>query len=499
MAFLLAGSANAYSQTLELEMDPAKCGGYTAWDGGAVSATVSVYEKVGSVYNLVNQETTSKKYARINPRYFNSPNYYYKIVITKPDLTTDETIYVPAVPIGYTGPSEIARKKCNGRWYAYDLVAYEITPGTTGIYVDGANNYYDAANLLWVPYYQAIDATTWSVMSSVTPTHPVMHPYASGALGVYDKRALVALPHGSGYYDRNGAGVSNGWLIEKKYDEFNHFDASHTLAAADFPDISVPLTGMGSSWIGFFNSHIDGSSYNGGSFPTVPGPFATTVPTGLECVAPYLLPPDPVLDSGSNWNDWVTEYKELVHDLESAIGVGGGGVTTKDVEDMIHTVFIDSDEVVFTQGVNFRKYKSENYINLTRSGNGLEVYNATTIPAGLYEVTVYSNTDKILPLYIDVKYPIPFAPLKDYASILITPNPIIANDLTLNIKNSKPGNVTVRLYDMNNTLLHTDAFNMTAKELNKHYDITSYTLPSNQIIVKVSFADNSYLTTIGTE
>jgi hypothetical protein len=289
--------------------------------------------------------------------------------------------------------------------------------------------------------------------------------------------------------------VTAGVLVEKKFDQFEVFNTASTVSTAGFPYTSVPnFTGGGTSWIGFFNDHVDPVTFNQVPDTTV---FYTTVPTSLQCVVTYVLPDAPI-DTSMNWNDWAVAYEESVRDLEDAITVGGGTLATADLEDLIHEIYVDDTEPVYTTGVTFKKYKADPYINLVKNENQLDVYSVgSSIPAGLYEVTVFSNQGKVLPLYMDVKYAIPFSPLKDYAEVWISPNPILLNDLTLKIDNKKAGNITVKLYDMNGTLLNTDSFSMNAKLVTKHYDISAYSLPSNMIIAKVTFADNSYTTVTG--
>ena len=492
-ALLFANTWQVQAQTLDLTLNPARSNGFAAWNEDVVSSTLFVYEKVGSVYNLVTQTTTSNKYVRISPEYFNTPNYYYRIVGTRANSTTVETGYVPALPEGGSGYTELERKVCNGKWYAYEFAAFTLTGSNNVILrAESTNHFYDPNTLVWFPYFQAIDSATWSAI-------PSGHPYkaVSGGVQQYRHINLASFAHEGGFFDRMNNPVANGWLVEKKFDEFIHFQTASTRPAASFPiTFSPPMTGVGSSWVGFFNNYLDTNTFNGTPAVTV---FAPTIPAGLECVDAYTLP-DPVEDDDSNWNEWVTSYQEAVRDLEAAIAFGGGAMATAELEDLIHTIFIDTTEDVYTTGITFKKHNADQYINLTRDGNELDVHSVgSSIPAGLYEVNVFSNKGIVVPLYMDIKYAVPFSPLKDYADLLITPNPIVSNDLTLRIRSSKPGPVTVRLYDINNNLLYRQSVPMSVEEIYKHFDITWYTLPSNQIIVKVSFADGSYLSVTGVE
>lgn len=490
-ATLLFATVQANAQ-MQLTLDPAKSNGFTTWTDDVVSTTLSIYEKVGSSYNLVTQKSTANNYIRIDPAYFNTPNYYYKLVGTKANNSTVETGYVPALPVGGTGYLEHGKKVCNGKTYAYELVAFENSSSANiRLKAEATNNYYNTDNLIWIPYFQAIDQTTWNAI-------PIGHPYKSST---YKKVNIAPYLDSANFFDKMNNPVAEGWLVEKQFDQFIHFNTASTRSTADFPiNLNPNLTGPGSSWVGFFNTYVDTLTFNGTPDTTV---FVNYIPSGLECVSSYSLP-DPVTDTsitdpGMNWNEWVEAQHEYIRELEGAIGTGGGTLATADLEDLIHTIYIDdANGGVYTTGVTFKKHNAEPYINLVKNGNQLDVHSVgSVIPAGLYEVIVYSNKGKILPLYMDVKYAIPFSPLKDYAKVQITPNPILLNDLTLKIENKKPLPVTVKLYDINGTLLQTDSFTMTTNRLTKHYNISTYSLPSNQIIAKVIFADNSFITVTG--
>jgi hypothetical protein len=485
-AFLLVGTCQANAQ-MELKLDPAKSNGFTTWEDEFVSTTLSIYEKVGDKFNLIVHKTTTTDYIRIDPIYFNTPDYYYKIVGTNADNTTAETGYVPALPPGGTGYLEHGKKVCNGKSYAYELIAFENNVSANiRLKADYTNNYYDPNTLVWIPYFQAIDQTTWNAMSS-------SHPYKSNQ---YKQVNIANYIDDANFFDKMNNPVTCGWLVEKKFDQFIHFCTASTRSTPNFPiNWSPPLTGVGSSWVGFFNTYLDTLTYNG--IPDTLPYFAPTIPSGLECVLSYSLP-DPIIDTGMNWNEWAVAYEESVRELEEAIGDGGGTLATAELEDLLHTIYIDDNEDVYTTGITFKKYKADAYINLIKNENQLDVYSVgSSIPAGLYEVNVFCNKGKVLPLYMDVKYAIPFSPLKDYAEVQISPNPILSNDLNLKIDNKKSGNITVKLYDINGNLLNTDSFFMNAKLVTKHYDISTYSLPSNQIIAKVIFADDSFSSVIG--
>lgn len=484
--FALANTLQANAQ-LELTLQPEKSMGFAAWEEPVVSSTLSIYEKEGSSYKLITSETTNQNYIRIDSVYFNTPNYYYRIVGTQSDNSTLETGYVPALPIGGTEYAELDVKVCNGKSYAYELVAFQNeASNNVRLKARSTDNFYDPNTLVWIPYFQAIAKVNWNL----TPTlHPYKFQHKSVILNGFVNSTTL-------FYDKMGAPVTDGYLVEKRFDQFGNFNTASTVYSADFPITITPtFTGLG-GWIDFFNTHVDVSTYN--TAPINWGYYSlTTAPSGLECIEPYGPPPVP--DLGESWIEWYKKYRKLVLDMEKEILTGGGMLTSVDLEDIIHTVYVDDTDEVYTTGVMFKKFKADPYINLVKNGNSLDVHSASsTIPAGLYEVNVFSNTGSVLPLYIDLKYGIPISPLKDYATVSITPNPIVGNDLTVNIKNRKAGAVTVELYDINGNLVHTDGFTMTEKEVDKHYDIIGYRLPSDLVVVKVSFMDGSFTTLTGT-
>ncbi|MNU60175.1 hypothetical protein D3C71_493580 [compost metagenome] len=488
-AFLLANTFQTNAQ-LELNIDPAKSNGFTTWKETMVSSTLSIYEKVGSSYNLITSQTTTKDYIRIDPVYFNTPNYYYRIVGTRADNSTTETGYVPALPVGGTGYIEYGAKVCNGESYAYELLAFgNDASSNVRLKAQSTEYYYDPSNLTWIPYFQPVSNSVWTAM-------PGTHPYKTAAYKVVPiANYLIHLGDTVRYFDKQNNPVIDGYLVEKRFDQFEKYHTASTRMTADFPYNTSPnLTGPGSSWVGFFNSYVDTLTYNTPSFSA--GNFVPTTVTGLECIESYTLPTDS--GPGPIWVGWVDSMHKVIHDLEVEIENGFGSLGTSELEDLIHTIHIDSTDDIYVTGVTFKKYNATPYINLVKNGNTLDVHSVgSSIPAGLYEVNVFSNIGKVIPLYIDVKYAIPFSPLKNYATVSIAPNPIISNDLTVNIKNKKTGNISVKLYDINGNLLHTNSFKMTQKEVTKHYDISSYTLPSNQIIVKVSFLDGSFISVTG--
>lgn len=490
-AFLFATTFQTNAQ-LELGIDPAKSNGYTTWKETMVSSTLSIYEKVGSSYNLITSQTTTKDYIRIDPIYFNTPNYYYSIVGTRADNSTTSTGYVPALPTNYEPGTPVGTKECNGESYAYEFYAFKDA-GSENVRLKARSTdyYYNPSTLTWIPHFQPVSNSVWTAM-------PGTHPYKTAAYKVVPiANYLINLGDTVRYFDKQNNRVTDGYLVEKRFDQFEKYHTATTPSTASFPYYSSPnLTGSGSSWVGFFNNYVDTSTYNTPSFSA--SNFVPTTVTGLECIESYTLPTDP--GPGPVWVRWVDSLHKMIYDLETEIENGFGSLGTSELEDLIHTIQIDSTDSIYITGVTFKKYNSDAYIKLIKNGNTLDVHSiGSPISAGLYEVNVFSNTGKVIPLYIDVKYAIPTSPIKDYVTVSIAPNPIISNDLTLNIKNKKKGSigVSVKLYDLTGHPLHTSSFKMTTKEVTKHYDISSYTLPSNQIIVKVTFLDGSFKTVTG--
>lgn len=457
-------------------------------------------------YSEIESMKTQNSYARIELKYTKEPNIYYSISAIDEDgliTGTGDTVSLSS-PFAiannpFTGtiqgidPNADAynvrnRIKCNGRNYAWELELYQlqVSAANNSIFVPGAasrlylrptaTNYTDVFGTS-IPFYQAMSYINFNQLSS---THP--HKMQSGTEDWYKKIPLIDGLVGGPFFDANNNLVQpgEGILIEKKLDQYEHFDGDITnifYAQASFPDMDV------FGWYTAFNNSYAPIAVNGAFPASTSFSYQYGVPSELSCTSAFGV--------GTGGESVTFEEEDFI---ETMIDCWDDNATVLNygdcIDDLFNNGFTVTDVVLVPlveDGIKHhlvRDSVSKRFIDL----DSLSSYNV-----GLYEAQIFTNSANIYHAVFENLISVDVREDKDFVSMSINPNPIENNTLNLVVKTKKEMTAQLFVYTLNNNMIYNGVINLAINEdFSNSFDIGDYTtVPFNQIKVKLVFNDQS--------
>lgn len=478
-ALLFIGGGIAFKSLAQTSIqqitDPTKAQGYVCWQPveNATSYKIEYFDQ-SNPNNIILTLTTEVAYLKTDPAIYQTPGFGYKIVAlqgTSVIGSTDPNYQPPGAPEDET----VCQKICNGTSYAFGYNAFaekhytgeldgngqpEYTLGNVRLETETAYREYDPANGITLPFYQAM---SYSAYNALPQGHPYTISQANTASGYDYDHIPLPLNHEGVYLDAYNSPVQSGWLIEKRFDQFEPFIGTFTSTTADagMNICSADVTGSGSTWINFFNSYVDAS---GVQFWPAANPFTGTTTTGnnddiMECYGQW----ENVVDGGvddEDWHHWWENLVDAVADDQSELaGINGnnGNLSWTDFTSVyadLLTLNSASGEsvgsIVFT---NLHDPSQQAVLYKDRNNTLVVDRSSSALSNDAYRITLLSDQGSIMPLYSEITKSTPVPQTKDFSTLRIYPNPIQNGELVFDISAQGESSFQFFVHNTNGTLI----------------------------------------------
>ena len=471
--------------------------------------------------------TTTKNYIQMDPLTFLIPNFGYMVSALDANgvVHTTTPVYPNEAPPGENyGIAELYQKKCNGRTYAYEirqwahliptggvdpltgLPAYSL--GNKRLSVNDTYQYYNPEIAAVNYYWQPISSNGWSLYGSGHPykaqgygtqqitlngelINVVDHPYKKVQID-YD----LVNNHGP-FIDASGAAVTNGFLVEKKMDQFSYMAATPTIATSS---AELAANAQIQGWIDFYNSY-----HAPWSVPATNG-FNVPTTSALACVNAY-GPVIPGSDEGTGeqWHDWYTDLIASVADAEADLNGGGGMSGTGGSSwDEFATKFnalkntpSPDNEMINGVALSSVSFDGANAYFNTKNSNGVSfdlVENNGRFNQGLYNLMLFTPAGDPFLTYFELTNEIQEAKLKDFVTVQINPNPVTNDLLKIDFMAMKDVQGQLYVHNLNGDLIVSKSISLLRNiALSDVINIASVASPMFQLRVSVVFNDGSII------
>lgn len=312
------------------------------------------------------------------------------------------------------------------------------------------------------------------------PNHPyVVENSGSGAGRLYRK---IEIPQNSNatYRDKDNFVVNNGYLIEKRLDQYANRNGQKSTSFHD------PLCGPtinANSWADFFDSNLDPSF--GGATPIVSN-WQYYFPSNEELVCqpsgPTTGPSVPVF----NLAQYAKKLKKFTECAEASllpfpfpcdkILMGFNAFTISPIGD---TSDYSVSFEVSDRGDDSTVFK-------IKGGANNENFE---IKKGLYYLTAFTDDGLVIPTVIDFISSKPITPYSHYSKLKINSNPIIDQILNFDLIDSEGELKSIRLYDIYGNLLYSE--NSSDKDISRMVDLRASS--SVLFVLSVVYPDGSVI------
>lgn len=454
-------------------------------------------------YTCLGSKQTKKNYMRLDKDKFLGQSSFYQIsaynngngqLIEEGEIQA----YIDDIPNTY-----YCHRDCNGPTYAYRLAIYEENYGQGNTFMIGeyAAEAYDAQNDIVVPYYQAISS---EVYDQLPPNHPYKEAigYFNGTGGVeevYLYKHVEITPsfaYTSGpFVDVQGNVVDDGWLIEKKPDQFNHFVTALTTGNPSINQCDGQVSiNTGGAWINYFNSYVDPNSLQQVDLNDVL-PFTTTVPEELVCDNTPSGIPGPI-DNSIEY-DFVNIFDNCWAELLS-IDIVFGELDPSTIEAYINClegVNLGSNSQggdILVTGVQFVPVGHGGSVVFVSADDEVSDTEIKKFKDGLYQINLFTNTASVVPLFsaIETKKN---TLKRDDIKIALKPTVINNNLVKFDISTEKDMTVDILVYDIDGNVYHSESVLLSSSyDETREVQVNNSNLPQNQVRVKVTCDDGSF-------
>lgn len=437
---------------------------------------------------------TKNPYLRINLNYLTMPGTYY--VISEIDPTTSMVIGTSdTVPIlenpGNNPWIDTYYKVCNGTSYAYQLVmmqelynpgggSYSITQPAK-LSAREACEVCDYEQGIVIPFYQAIDQSQWNQIPDGIGGHPYKINLGNNPENpLYDKIQILngtAGTIGGPYIDAQGNHVLNGMLVEKKLDQFKHFEYDQTTT---FNPSSTFTSNTFENWNTMFNN-LYNSSINGQPEAYYHWPLTNE----LVCNVQQGNSGGGSVGNGND-NGWGQVLDDYISCFGSQQNISSLLDCLEDVDTQVGGLIFSpvngvGEEILFEYNSTLRKFViSDPSIDLEY------------LPTGLYFLTSFINGGKVFKTVFEHNNDEDQREHKDFVQMTISPNPIENDMLVAKLQTSKTMNVRVKVYTLNGEIIANEVVSLTQGTVFTYQkSISGYATPYNQIRVQLIFEDDS--------
>jgi len=429
---------------------------------------------------------TKNPYARIDLKYTKKKDFYFTVVALNQNtgVVNGESDPISAVDPFYDPTVDICSYSCNGKNYAWALTLKQDYYNPTGTYNPSEEGFLQlnqgfkfVAEGVYSRFYQAIDIYNYNQLD---PNHAYRKMYNNGTYR-YDHIQIDAELEGGPFFDAQNNVVIDGWLVEKKLDQFEHFNFDITnsiLPSATFCDMT------GSGWYETFNNSYGPPSVNGVTPIITEFSAQYGIPDELTCNANN----GTYTDGGNGDNPFENEYIDNVFNcwyynesIEAYAGcldeyvLTGGQIVTDiiliplDKNGLKHHLQRDSIH---------RKFADLDFNSIYKNG--------------LYEVQIFTNSQHVFKSIVENVSNKNLVEDKEYVHMSISPNPIENNVMKLNIETKKDMKAHLVVYTIDNVVLYDSNIELnTEHTFFEAIEIAGKEIPYNQIRVKLIFEDQS--------
>lgn len=537
---LVAASNTAFSSSSPLEpssssplaplVEANKSRGFTTWlpVTDATSYSVEVYNKDrDGDLNLISTLSSEHNYIHMDPLLLTIPDIYFQIkalnndrVMEVSDVNPNQMILGEAYDY-----DEMCRRTCDGKtvaWTMHSLARRHYTGqidnngnpvytlGNKQLQLTTAYQYYDATSATYVPYWQAVSADVFGEMS----TNP-LHPYAqstTGGYSLYARRSISDyLSPGVTFRDAQNNVVIDGWLIEKKLDQYDYMNMVWTYENADAGmDICSdavsddPVNGNIMPWVAFFNTYMNMDMINPPA--NVDQHFNNGVtPETIVCSPAWTNSHDTgVPDEG--WNNWFTNLYESVAEFEAELanyGMSGTGENlpvpftwnhvTNYINDFAAIVSEDGDHVTGIRINSITDSRVEiDYVN--RDGRFVVANSSGDVSVGLYAITLYTSDGNAIPSVLEFTNKLAGAKQSEFAKLTIAPSSVENKVLIATAEATQNAKAQIFVYDLLGEQIYTEAITLErGKAHETRVSIENVAMPMRQLRVSLVFRDGSVL------
>lgn len=444
---------------------------------------------------LIGTKSTNNNYTRLDLSYLSTPNIYYSISAFNNGngtlISTGDVIIL--APPGGLG-EEVCSSKCNGKSYAWKL-SYVTAPnnGPGKMTLNSTVDYYDNLTGIVTPFWQAVGQWNYELMEDIQHPYTEIADNYSGTgpiIYTYKHKPITAslLTLMGPLFDKNNNPVYDGYLIEKKMDQFSYMETSGTKADPGIGYCSFETN----AWMNFYNT------YNDPSTNLQPNAdylfFAPTLPTQLLCE------PGGSLGGGSGgsgisehyeWNQIISDWFDCVWEnyengptnnyiwecTDLLLTVNGNSITGFEFEQIDKPALNPSGSLI---------------VGINNDGSTNILSQVGQIGTGLYNVYVYTINGKMLSSVYEIPEKIATKRSRDYVKLEIAPNRIENDVLKFKISSEKDLPVTITVHKLNGQLIHNETTSLSKViDLQREIALSNGSTPYNQIRVTLTFADGS--------
>lgn len=474
-------------------INPSQSRGYIYWNSfeGADQYLIRIYEvDEDKVYTTISETFTTKNYFSLGIDYLLDASKSYSISAYNRGEFIEESDRTPFQ--NGAGPTEICSKKCNGSTYAYQLSYLESEVGIDKLRLTPTYNIVDNVNGIYTPFYQAVSDDVYNAMVAEG------HPYTLlNDQGIYDYQHIhidLSTPGGP-FHDKDNNVVNNGWLIEKKMDQFSYMNLGSTTADPGIGICSASMT-SGGGWMDFYNAYDDEILY--GPLPSLVSvePFINYVPTSLECSLAGT-------GGSGGWvpnTDWAvpnwssTSYFPCIIEIVTFVNWTGGTI------DLVPCISNEISPGTGYSGFLFEPLDPDLSNVIVTNDNGHYTVEGELV-VGIYNIHIFSNSGDILSTVIEVTeedlIPEP-APTSTAVDLSIAPNPILENMLIYSISSELETSVRITITNLNGEITFDSEESLSREsDLRMEMSVDPETYRYGQIVITLTFPDGSTIQEIG--
>lgn len=502
-----------YSQSsigLVSVISPAKYRGYLHWEGnGSAKYLVEILERNSVGNNVVlSSKIVETNYTKMDPLLFTMPNVSYKISgLDNNNLVLSEGDVIPnELEPNAGGSYPLCKVKCNGRSYAWSMTHTQKTesdfqggqiPTTRFVQFWGTSNFHDEVNGIHVPYYQAFSSNAWVQLG--TNNSPYRRSSTSSGVGIpqplYARYPISSSLGGGPFYDKDNIQITDGYIIEKKLDQFQPYVGWNTDDAVDPGQICIaPINGV-ASWTSFFNDNKEGT-YGTGIVSDWTNYFPTT--SDVYCMPSNGSGGGSGVGSHGNFEhsvaDLMSYFDCILYSSNSPSGSPFNTLTLCTGDYM--SPLINNDNPV--TGVTFGSILNGSTDIQFANDNGrvklISDREAASITKGLYWCNIYTANEGLIPTVFEFESDMPAVQDRDLVKLEITPNPTSQGFLDFTVKTLEDLPVQVRVFNLMGELIYSASESLASEQdLNERIDISNLTIPFNQLRISLIFEDGTVI------
>lgn len=485
---------------------PSDSRGYICWNEfeGADQYLIRIYTAdEDGVLSVIREVFTTKNYHLLGLEYLTDISKFYSISAYNRGVLVEEGDRTPFAQEYLI--DEECKKKCNGETYAYQIsyLTYENAPAYVNdrLVVNPTNNFVDLASGIGTPFYQAVSMAQHDIMIATGHPYAEINGYTiNGPNWVYKHVPIISsctyiggVAVGAPYTDANGNPVCDGYLIEKKMDQFSYMASNSTSSdpGINICDPTVPIT-WGGGMMAYYNAYQN--PIDPAYIPANTLPFTAITPTSLECngTGGYSGP-----GGGSGFTpveDWPNDFVNCIFEavievsneevpanfdpcFKELVSPGSGvtGLLFEPLDQAVSNVFVTNNDGRYT-------VEGELFV-------------------GLYNMHIFTDAGGVLSTVGEVTeedlIPEP-APTSTAVDLSIAPNPILENMLIYSIASELETSVRITITNLNGEITFDSEESLSiGSDLRMEMSVDPETYTYGQIVITLTFPDGSTIQEIG--